>query len=57
MLRASWQMPMGRPVKKIDGIRLLQAGGGAGGHPRPVLERKGVPVLIERAYRMLDADG
>ena len=21
------------------------------------LERKGVPVLIERAYRMLDADG
>ena len=50
-------MPMGRPVKKIDGIRLLQAGGGAGGHPRPVLEREGVPVLIERAYRMLDADG
>jgi len=48
---------MGRPVKKIDGVRPLQADGGAGGHPRPVLERKGVPMLIEPAYQMLDAHG
>jgi hypothetical protein len=28
-----------------------------GGHPRPVLERKGVSMLIEPAYQMLDAHG
>jgi hypothetical protein len=47
---------MGRLVKKIAGARLLQAGGGAGGHPRPVpWSARRVPVVIERAYWMLDA--